>query len=100
MFDYEDQYCPSCGLLTKEKMGHLYKCPKCGGQMRKAKTGMYNDETHAAGKGLIYFAVFVVLFAIGTATTIFLGLPLGIIGVYLVRRFMNKNIKDKAILIK
>lgn len=58
---YRDYICDACGFNSEEQEG-VYKCPKCGNQMRVAKTGRYGgDSTQSFGRWLIYALEFVIL---------------------------------------
>ena len=40
------------GFTSEEEQG-VYQCPKCGNQMRIAKTGIYGDSSPVVGRWLL-----------------------------------------------
>lgn len=47
---YRDYICDACGFITEEEPG-VYKCPKCGNQMRAAKMAVMEITLQVMGDG-------------------------------------------------
>lgn len=95
---YQDYICDDCGFSSEEKPG-VYKCPKCGNKMRIAKvTGYGGDSTVGFGKWLWYIIIIILIYPICFATLGFLiGTIVFILIFLLVRHYLNRSVKDKAI---
>lgn len=96
MVHYE-YICDACGFTSEEERG-VYVCPKCGNQMRIAKTGTYGgDSSPMVGRWILTIIAFFITLFIGV---VILG-PLGIIAAFvvafLVWRFFKKASSDNAI---
>lgn len=92
-----DYVCDACGFTSEEERG-VYKCPKCGNQMRAAKTGVYSgDNSSSVGRYLVGVIVFFLSLFVGV---LLLG-PLGIIAAFVITflfwMWFRKGKRDKAI---
>lgn len=96
MVHYE-YICDVCGFTSEEERG-VYQCPKCGNQMRIAKTGIYGgDSSPVVGRWFLTIIAFFVSLFLGI---VILG-PFGIIAAFIVAffvwRFLKKASSDNAI---
>lgn len=94
-FDY---VCDACGFVSEEERG-VYKCPKCGNQMRAAQTGVYSgDSSSTVGRWLLTIIVFFVsLFLFIVILGPMLGIIASFIVTFIVWRFTKKASQDNAI---
>lgn len=93
-----DYICDACGFTSEEERG-VYKCPKCGNQMRAAQVGgrYGGDSSSTVGRWLLCLITFFVsLFLFG----LILG-PFGFIGAIIatliIWRITKKASSDNAI---
>ena len=93
-----DYICDACGFTSEEEQG-VYNCPKCGNQMRIAKTGYGGGDTSASlGRYLVCLIAFFVSLFLGV---LFLGPFFGIIAAFIVTilfwRWARKGTQNKAV---
>ena len=96
---YEDYICEACGFTSQEKRG-VYKCPVCGTQMKVHRSGGRHGGgglTNTSGKLLVYFIEIIIILPLCFVFLHIPGVILFIIILLLTRRFMNKNIQNKAV---
>ena len=94
---YEDYICESCGFTSQEQRG-AYKCPVCGNNMKVHRPGRYGGGlSTTAGKLLIYIIECVILLPILFVFLNVFGVIIFIVILLLTRRFLNKNVQNKAI---
>lgn len=94
---HHEYICDACGYSSEEERG-VYNCPKCGNQMRIARTGTYSGDTSiTVGRWLVTIICFFILLFLGV---LFLG-PFGIILAFIITffiwRFFKKAAQDNAI---
>lgn len=94
---YRDYICDACGFTTEEEPG-VYKCPKCGTQMRAAKNTRYGDNTASYGRWVIY--ILEIIFLLPLCFVFLGGIPgiiVFIIIFFVVRRILTKGTRNNAI---
>ena len=63
---YDGFICDACGFTSEEEVGQIYYCPKCGNQMRRAKTsGLYGGGDADPTSGRILFDILYIVFVGG-----------------------------------
>ncbi len=94
-FDY---VCDACGFTSEEERG-VYKCPKCGNQMRAAQHGVYSgDSSSTVGRWLLtIICCFVSLFVFVLILGPLFGIIAALIVTFLVWRFTKKASQGNAI---
>lgn len=93
-----DYICDACGFTSEEEQG-VYKCPKCGNQMRIAKTGYGGgDTTSSLGRHLACIIVFFLSLFLGIVFLgPFFGVVLSLIITILFWSLTRNTTKNKAI---
>lgn len=93
-FDY---VCDACGFTSEEERG-VYKCPKCGNQMRAAQTGIYSgDSSSTVGRWLLTIICFFLSLFLGVVILGPFGIIAAFIVAFLVWRVTKKASQDNAI---
>ena len=99
MVHYE-YVCDACGFASEEEQG-VYKCPKCGNQMRAAKRGAYSgDSSPVMGRWIITLICFFVFMVFGIVLLGPLGIVIAFVLTFFVWRFFRKASRDNAKRIK
>ena len=95
MVHYE-YVCDACGFASEEERG-VYKCPKCGNQMRAAKTGAYSgDKSPVMGRWLITIICFFIFLFLGVVIAGPFGIIAAFILTFFVWRFFKKASQNNA----